>query len=66
MGKYPISCRAFKELVTYVPFLSTEDKTTNVMVEHIMQLIVTDCVRPLMTEGASRDRLGEGRVVDDM
>ena len=45
---------------------SMEASMTNVVTEHTMQVAVTDCMRPRMTEGASRESVAEGRVVEDM
>jgi hypothetical protein len=64
-GKYPKRCRAFRGLRTASPS-STAARTTNVVTEQMMHDTVTDAMRPRMTEGASRERLAEGRVVEDM
>jgi hypothetical protein len=39
---------------------------TKVETEHMMQERVTAEMRPRITEGASRQSCGEGRVVDEM
>lgn len=46
--------------------LSFADNTANVVNEHMMHDTVTDCIRPRITDGASRDSCGDGRVVADM
>lgn len=44
---------------------STDASTTKVVTEQRMQVIVTDCMRPRMTEGASLESVAEGRVVTE-
>jgi hypothetical protein len=45
--------------------LTTEQRITKVVIEQIIQVVVTEAIRARMTEGASRERVGEGRVVLD-
>lgn len=45
--------------------MSTEDNKIKVPTEQTIHDAVTDRMRPRMTEGASRESWGEGRVVDE-
>lgn len=47
------------------PPFSTDESKTNVNMEQMMQDVVTERIRPRITDGASRERFGEGRVVDE-
>jgi len=51
-------------LLNGLPF-SKDERSTNVNSEQIMQVVVTERIRPRITEGASRDSVGEGRVVEE-
>jgi hypothetical protein len=62
-GKYPIRWSDLSGVAQVSS--STAERTTNVVTEQIMQDIVTDCMRPRMTEGASRESCGDGRVVEE-
>lgn len=46
-----------------MPLLTTEQRITKVVTEQSMQVVMTEAMRPFMTEGASREEVGEGRVV---
>jgi hypothetical protein len=46
--------------------LPTEDNKTKVPTELTIHDAVTNRMRPRMTEGASRESCGEGRVVGEM
>lgn len=63
IGKYPNLCKTLSGLA--VPLLSKWERMPNVLKEHKMQAAMTDCNRPRITEGASRDRVAEGRVVEE-
>lgn len=56
-GNKPILCSDLSAL----PF-SREVKEKNVMRRHAVVEIVTERMRPFITEGASRERVAEGRV----
>jgi len=58
-GNQPRLCNAW----IGVPLLTTEQRITKVVTEQSMQVVMTEAMRPFMTEGASREEVGEGRVV---
>jgi len=60
IGNHPMRCM----LLNGLPF-SKDERSTNVNSEQIMQVVVTERIRPRITEGASRDSVGEGRVVEE-
>lgn len=45
---------------------SIDERMAKVVTEQMRHDIVTDRIRPRITDGASRESCGEGRVVDDM
>lgn len=45
-----------------LPLSTTVQRITKVVTEQMMHEVVTEVMRPLMTEGASRDNWAEGRV----
>lgn len=61
MGKKPMRCKDFPG-----PPFSAEERKTKVMTEQMMHDTVTECIRPRITDGASRDSVIEGRVVEEM
>lgn len=61
-GNQPRLWRAWRG----VPFSTAEQRRTKVKMLQIIQEVVTEAMRPLMTEGASRDSCAEGRVVREM
>lgn len=60
IGNHPMWCMLFIGLP-----VSTDESKTNVNIEQMMQEVVTERIRPRITDGASRERLGEGRVVEE-
>jgi hypothetical protein len=62
IGYHPIAWKAAAK----VPSLTIVQRITNVAIEHIVQEVVTEAMRPRITDGASRDRFAEGRVVEEM
>ncbi len=57
-GKYPM-----RWIVSKKDRSSWDDSTKKVDIEQRVVDMVTDRIRPRITEGASRDNVGEGRVV---
>ena len=59
-GQYPMECKDLRGLPP-----STEDNRIKVPIEQTIHDDVTKRMRPRMTEGASRESCGDGRVVGE-
>ena len=61
-GQTPIRCKVLESAALESP-PSLLTRTMHVERAHSMQEVVTDLMRPRMTDGASRDSVGDGLVV---